>query len=118
MFVRDRERMNNLKYICNNGDAKYVNILRMKKVIFNQLVNTLRGRQLLRNNIHTCIEERVAMFLHVIGHYQRFWVIHSTWRRSNETVSRYFKEVLYTIGELIGEMIKHASSSTPSPQDR
>jgi hypothetical protein len=67
MFVRDEERMNNLNISYNNGDVESVNMLRMKKVAFNQLVNTLRGRQLLRDNIHTCIEEQVAMFLHVVG---------------------------------------------------
>ncbi|KAK3118761.1 hypothetical protein QOZ80_9BG0706670 [Eleusine coracana subsp. coracana] len=33
-------------------------------------------------------------------------VIHQTWRRSIETISRYFREVLYAIGELRDEMIK------------
>jgi hypothetical protein len=44
MYVRDRERINNLNYIYNNGDVEVVNMLRMKKIVFNQLVNTLRGR--------------------------------------------------------------------------
>jgi hypothetical protein len=114
MFDCDRERMNNLNYIYNNHDVESVNMLRMKIAAFNQLVNTLGGRGLHRDNIHTCIEEQVVMFLHVIGHNQRLWVIHSTWRRSTETVSRYFKEVLYAIGEIRGEMIKPASSTTPT----
>jgi hypothetical protein len=59
------------------------------------------------------VEEQVAMFLHVVGHNQRFRVIHQTWRRSVETVSRYFKEVLYAIGELRKEMIRPPSSETP-----
>jgi hypothetical protein len=49
----------------------------------------------------------------VVGHNQRFRVIHQTWRRYVETVSRYFKEVLYAIGELTGEMIRPPSSETP-----
>ncbi|XP_071681450.1 uncharacterized protein [Lolium perenne] len=114
MFVRDEDRMNNPNIIYNNGDVESVNMLRMKKVAFNQLVNTLRGRQLLRDIIHTCIEEQVVMFLHVIRHNQRFRVIHSTWRILTEIASRYFKAVLYAIGELRGEMIKPASSSTPT----
>ncbi|XP_071681866.1 uncharacterized protein [Lolium perenne] len=36
------------------------------------------------------------MFLHVVGHNQRFRVIHNTFRRSTETISRYFQQVLYT----------------------
>jgi hypothetical protein len=53
------------------------------------------------------------MFLHVVGHNQRFRVIHQHWRRSVETVSRYFREVLYAIGELRDDMIKPPSIETP-----
>ncbi|KAK1680945.1 hypothetical protein QYE76_041793 [Lolium multiflorum] len=35
-------------------------------------------------------------------------------RRSTETISRYFQQVLYVIGELRGEMIKSASMNTPT----
>ncbi|KAK1603782.1 hypothetical protein QYE76_027455 [Lolium multiflorum] len=45
---------------------------------------------------------------------ERFRVIHSTFRRSTETISRYFQQVLYAIGELRGEMIKPASMNTPT----
>jgi hypothetical protein len=58
------------------------------------------------------VEEQVAMFLHVVGHNQRFSVIHQNFRRSMETVIRYFKEVLYAIGELRGEMIRPPSTET------
>jgi hypothetical protein len=45
------------------------------------------------------------MFLHVVGHDQRFRVIGWGFRRSGETISRYFHEVLYAVGELHNEMI-------------
>ncbi|XP_073354031.1 uncharacterized protein [Aegilops tauschii subsp. strangulata] len=53
------------------------------------------------------------MFLHVVGHNQRFMVIHNTFMRSMETISRYFKQVLYAVGELRGEMIRRPSGQTP-----
>jgi predicted chitinase len=59
------------------------------------------------------VEEQVAMFLHVVGHNQRFRVIHQNFRRSMETVSRYFREVLYVVRELRGELIRPPSSQTP-----
>jgi hypothetical protein len=40
MYVHDRERINKLNYIYKNGDVEAVNMLRMKKVAFNQLANT------------------------------------------------------------------------------
>ena len=41
------------------------------------------------------------MFLHVVGHNQRFRVIHQNFRRSIETVSRYFREVLYAVSRYL-----------------
>ena len=72
------------------------------------------GRGLLKDSIHTSVEEKVCIFLHVIGHNQRFRVIHSTFRRSIETISWYFKQVLYAIGDLRHEMIKPPTCQTPA----
>jgi hypothetical protein len=85
----------------------------MRRAPFFNLCNLLRDRHLLRDTINSSIEEQVAMFLHVVGHNQRFRVIHQNFRRSMETVSRYFREVLYAIGELRGEMIRPPSNETP-----
>jgi hypothetical protein len=43
-----------------------------------------------------------------------FRVMHNTFRRSIEAISRYFKQVLYAIGEFRQEMIKPPSGETPS----
>ena len=40
------------------------------------------------------------MFLHVVGHNERFRVVDLTFRRSAETISRFFQKVLYAVGEL------------------
>ena len=81
-------------------------MLRMKRAPFARLVETFRSRGLLQDNINTSVEEQVTMFLHVVGHNQRFMVVHNTIRRSMETISRYFKQVLSVVGQLKGEMIK------------
>jgi len=52
------------------------------------------------------------MFLHVVGHNQRFRVVHQSFTRSNETVHRHFHHILYAIGELRNEMIKPPSTAT------
>jgi aminoglycoside phosphotransferase family enzyme len=112
MLQRDQERIANLNHIYNCNDVEAIQMLRMRRAPFYALVKTFRGRGLLTDSIHTTVEEQVAMFLHVVGHNQRFRVIHSTFRRSTKTISRYFEQVLYTIGELRGEMIKPASMNT------
>jgi hypothetical protein len=42
MFECDGERMNNLNYIYNNNDVGDIQMLVMKRVSFNTLVNTFR----------------------------------------------------------------------------
>ena len=54
------------------------------------------------------------MFLHVVGHNQRFSCIKMTIMRSTETISRHFQEVLYAIGELRNELIVEPSSGVPA----
>ena len=67
---------------------------------FFALCNLFRGRGLIRETSGCSVEEQVAMFLHVVGHNQRFRVVHESFRRSIETVSRVFHQVLYAIDEL------------------
>ncbi|KAI4971885.1 hypothetical protein ZWY2020_002799 [Hordeum vulgare] len=113
MFIQDQQRIQNLNYIYNYNDVEALWMLRMKRAPFARLVETFRIKGLLQDNINTCLEEQVAMFLHVIGHNQRFRVIRNTFRRSMETISRYFKRVLFAVGELRGEMIRRPNGQTP-----
>jgi hypothetical protein len=50
------------------------------------------------------------MFLLVVGHNTRFRALQPTFRRSIEVISRYFKAVLYAVGELRDEMIRPPST--------
>jgi hypothetical protein len=52
---------------------------------FFELCGLFRSRHLLRDSIHSFVEEQVVMFLHV-GHNQRFRVLKFTFRRSTETL--------------------------------
>ncbi|KAL6637093.1 hypothetical protein ACP70R_024665 [Stipagrostis hirtigluma subsp. patula] len=111
MLERDVQRQNNLRFIYESDDTRCVDLLRMRRAPFFQLCDLFRSRELLRDSIHSTIEEQVAMFLHVVGHNQRFRVINLTFRRSVETISRYFQEVLYAVGELRSEMIVPPSTN-------
>ncbi|WVZ70927.1 hypothetical protein U9M48_019556, partial [Paspalum notatum var. saurae] len=99
MWKRDEERQANLDIIYNCNDVECVNMLRMRSTPFFHLCDLLRSRSLLKDSIHCSVEEQVAMFLHVVGHNQRFRVIHQNWRRPVET--------------LRNDMIKPLSSETP-----
>ena len=115
-------RESNLRYIYRSSDINCSNQLRMRKASFFRLCTLFRERELLVDSIHTSIEEQVAMFLLVVGHNQRFRTLQPIFRRSTEVISRYFKAVLYAVGELRDEMILPPSNrchpkiqqSTPS----
>lgn len=105
MAERDQQRMNNLRYIYESDDVHCVNLLRMKRRPFFLLCDLFRSRQLVTDSIHASVEEQVAMFLHVVGHNERFRVVDLSFRRSRETISRYFQKVLYAVGEPRNELI-------------
>jgi hypothetical protein len=70
------------------------------------LYNLFRTRGLVVETGGCTIEEQVVMFLHVVGHNQRFRVVYQAFRRLIETVQRHFHHVLYAVGELRNKMIK------------
>ena len=106
---RDRERAANLRFIYRSSDRRCLEVIRMSREPFFQLCRLFRDRALLRDSWHTAIEEQVAMFLLIVGHNQRFRVLPPIFRRSLETISRYFHEVMFAVGELRNEMIRAPS---------
>jgi len=99
------------RFSHDSDDTGCVELLRMKRAPFFQLCDLFRTRGLLRDSIISQIKEQVAMFLLVVGHNTRFRVIKHTFRRSTETISSYFQEVLYVVGELRNEIIVSPASS-------
>jgi len=61
-----------------------------------------------------CVEQQVAMFLHIVGDNVRNRVIGTNFGRSGEMVSRYFNKVLNAIGELREDYIRPPSLDTPA----
>jgi hypothetical protein len=82
MLERDIQRQNNLQFMFLSDDLHCVNVLRMRRAPFFQLCNLFRDRGLLLDSINSTIEEQAAIFLHVVGHNQRFRVIEMTFRCS------------------------------------
>jgi hypothetical protein len=50
-------------------------MLQMRISPFFALIKKFRERELLQDSIHTFVDDQVAMFLHVVGHNQRFKVL-------------------------------------------
>ena len=78
-----------LQAIYNSTDAKCIAMLRMRRAPFFSLCNLFRTRGLVPETTGCTVEEQVVMFLHVVGHNQRFRVVHQSFRRSIETIHRH-----------------------------
>jgi hypothetical protein len=78
MLPQDQERIAYLNYIYNCNDVEAMQMLQMRRDPFYALVKTFMERGLLKDSIHTSVEEQVTMFRHVVGHNQRFRMIHGT----------------------------------------
>ena len=107
----EQHRQQTLHAIYNSTDGECLSMLRMTRAPFFALCNLFRERSLVCERQGCTIEEQVAMFLHVVGHNQRFRVVHQSFRRSIEIVHRHFHQVLYAVGELRNEMIKPPSTA-------
>ncbi|WVZ50451.1 hypothetical protein U9M48_001702 [Paspalum notatum var. saurae] len=111
---RDRMRFEYLNTKIWKNDVTCVNMLRLNKASFFRFCNLLRERGSLRDTIHMCVEQQVAMFLNIVGHNLKNRLVGTNYDRSGETVSRYFNKVLHAIGELQNELIRLSSSTTPT----
>ncbi|CAL5385091.1 unnamed protein product [Camellia sinensis] len=74
--------------------------------------------QFLRDNPQSKVEEQVAKFLHIIGHNLRNCTIKFFYRRSGETVSRYFHQVLQAIISLEDIFLKQPDGFNCPPEIR
>jgi hypothetical protein len=112
MIDMEMKRNDYLSSIYHKDDTSCLRMLRLRRAPFFLLCDTLKQRSLLSDSIHCCVEEQVAMFLHTIGHNERNAVVGKNFKRSGETVSRYFKLVLRAIGELRDDLIRPPSLET------
>ncbi|GAB2267543.1 hypothetical protein Dimus_038674 [Dionaea muscipula] len=71
----------------------------------------------LRDSKHVVLEEKVAMFLNVVGHDLKNRNIKFAFLRSGQTVSRYFNDVLRAVIRLHGTLLKAPEPITIDSQD-
>jgi hypothetical protein len=111
---RDRSKIDYLNNKILKNDVICVNMFRVTRASFFCFCDLIQEHGLLKNSIHMCVEQQVAMFLHTIGHNVRNRLVGTNFTRSGETISRYFNKVLYAIRELRNDFIRPPSLSTPA----
>ncbi|RVW75767.1 putative nuclease HARBI1 [Vitis vinifera] len=102
----DYERHALMERLTLMDNEDFYNQLRMGKDAFARLVNILRGTGRLRNNAHSNVEEQVAKFLHIVDHNLRNRTMKFYFKRSSETISRHFHQVLRAIISLDDVFLK------------
>ena len=73
---------------------RFQEVMRMPRYTFGRLVRFLEERTDLQSSRNISIEEKLAMFMHAVGHGQGNQSVQERYQHSGETVSRCFHEVL------------------------
>ncbi|WJX82893.1 hypothetical protein P8452_65599 [Trifolium repens] len=94
--IVDREGLRGefLESLINGDDITCVNQLRMDIRSFRLLCGLLRTEGKLKEDGPVSVEEQVAMFLHILAHHSKNRVIKFLFKRSGQTISKYFNSVL------------------------
>ena len=103
---RDYERHAMMERLTLMDNEDCYNQLCMGNDAFARPVNILRGISRLRNSAHSNVKEQVAKFLHIVGHNLRNRTMKFYFKRSSETVSRHFHQVLRAIISLDDVFLK------------
>lgn len=69
-------------------------LMRLSRVAYMHLCNHFRQKQWVQDSKYATIEEKIAMFLTIIGHNERFRVVKQRFQHSTQTVHKFFHEVL------------------------
>ena len=99
--------------ILHGSEGHCVNQIRMKPIAFHHLCHTLTEGEHVHPTIHMSVTEQVFIFLLIIGHNVRFYVMGNRIYRSIETVHRYFKVILKRVLKLYRVLIRLRSEDTP-----
>ncbi|XBI75383.1 hypothetical protein VPH35_068760 [Triticum aestivum] len=106
-----------LKDMYDGSEVACYDQLRLTKRNFHDLCIMLRERCGLVDSVYVAVEEKVAMFLLVVGHGLKMRLLRGTYKRSLETISTHFSEVLRAILSMHGEFIKLPDANVQPPDD-
>jgi hypothetical protein len=106
-----------LKDLYDGAEVACYDQLRLTKRKFHDLCAMLRAKCALSDNVYVTVEEKVTMFLHVLGHGLKMRLLRGQYSRSLWTNSTHFPEVLKAILSLHGVFIKLPDPSVEPPND-
>ncbi|WVZ89190.1 hypothetical protein U9M48_035623, partial [Paspalum notatum var. saurae] len=102
-----KSRSKNLNDIIYESDILCVQQLRMDRRCFWTLCSLVTEIGGLRDTRNVKVEEMAAMFLHVLAYNEKSRSMRTDYRRSQETISRHFNNVLRAVLKLWRVLLKH-----------
>ncbi|KAL8522741.1 hypothetical protein ACS0TY_012908 [Phlomoides rotata] len=107
-------QVNHMRDLVEVSDEDCKKMLRMDRNAFLRLCNLLHTLVQLKKSKYVTIQEKVAMFLSILSHHTKNWSVTFQFRRSWQTVSKYFHEVLRCVLKLHTLFLVHPQ---PVPND-
>ncbi|CAL5391364.1 unnamed protein product [Camellia sinensis] len=104
-----KQQLDHLNRLVRDNDIDCHEQLRMNRHTFLQLCGFIRTKGV-SDSKYVVLEEKVAMFLTVLGHHHKNRNVKFNFMRSGQTVSKYFNDVLKAVLRLQGVLLK-----TPEP---
>ena len=114
---RHNTRKDLLKEMYDGSEVTCYDKLCLTKRNFHDLCTMLRETCGLHDSVYVSVEEKVAMFLLVVGHGLKMRLLRGDYKRSLETISRHFSNVLTAILSLSEEFIKLPKPFVQPPDD-
>ena len=111
---REDKRAKLMSLLVNTERCR--DIIRMSPAAFITLCDKLRATNIVKDSVKATLEEKVAKFLHIIGHNVRNRTVSFFFLRSGATISRHFHNVLNGILALEEELIVQPSGAIPGRQ--
>ncbi|XP_074356419.1 uncharacterized protein LOC141696132 [Apium graveolens] len=99
--------------LLEGSNTQCQEMMRLSRVAYIQLCKHFKQRGWLEDSRYSTVEEKMAIFLHVISHNDRFIKVKRRFQHSTQTIHKYFHEVLDGMMEFAKEMIV----PTPSNQN-
>lgn len=115
-YERSLVRVVHFHRIIYMSDVSCIENTRMDRAAFHKLCEMLKVVGRLLPTRHMCVEELVAMFLHILAYHVKNRMIRRQFVRSDETISRHFTNVLLTVlrchKELLKQLVPILASNT------
>ncbi|KAJ9568324.1 hypothetical protein OSB04_004290 [Centaurea solstitialis] len=103
--------------LLNGSNTQCVELMRLSRDAYILLCNHFKQKNWLQDSRHVTVEEKMAIFLTIIGHNERFRMVKRRFQHSTETIHRYFREVLRAMMKFAKEAIRPTHfEETPTPE--